>query len=304
MAKNKKNTHNMEYIIGGIAGAGATIFSNPVDVIKTRLQLQGELKPRFRQSVLYKGIAHGFYTVIKNDGVFALQRGLAAAMIFGFTMNSVRLGLYRKADTDGWTRNEKGETVLYNAIICSGICGACGGIVGNPFSIVKTRLHSRASEKIAVGKQHKYKGTWDAFKTIYRTEGFKGYLSGINGIVIRVGIGSAGQLPAFSIAKDKLLAYGIAVDKPMVLSFLSSMVSGVIVAIIMCPLDVINTRLYNQGTGTERMYSGVLDCFAKTFKTEGLHGLYKGVIPLYLRLAPHTTCSLLIWDRLNDLLLN
>lgn len=54
----------------------------------------------------------------------------------------------------------------------------------------------------------------------------------------------------------------------------------------------------------ERLYKGAVDCICKTYKTEGLHGLYKGIGPLYLRIAPHTTLSLVIWDMLNLLFSN
>lgn len=35
----------MDFLVGGAAGVGAGFFSNPFDVVKTRMQLQGELNP-------------------------------------------------------------------------------------------------------------------------------------------------------------------------------------------------------------------------------------------------------------------
>ena len=81
----------MDFIIGGLAGAGATIFTNPMDVVKTRLQLQGELRARTEANTRYRGIFHALYVIARADGAMALQKGLAPAMVLGFTMNSVRL---------------------------------------------------------------------------------------------------------------------------------------------------------------------------------------------------------------------
>lgn len=37
---------------------------------------------------------------------------------------------------------------------------------------------------------------------------------------------------------------------------------------------------------TNSEYKGIIDCFTKTIKNEGLLALYKGFIPVWLRLAP------------------
>jgi solute carrier family 25, member 34/35 len=80
----------MDFVIGGLAGAGATVFTNPMDVVKTRMQLQGELLARSEHTTRYRGIVHALYVIARADGVMALQKGLAPAMLLGFTMNSVR----------------------------------------------------------------------------------------------------------------------------------------------------------------------------------------------------------------------
>ena len=70
----------MEYAIGGLAACGACVFTNPLDVIKTRLQLQGELQTRGAHPVHYKNPFHAFYVVAKNDGLRGLQKGLVPAL--------------------------------------------------------------------------------------------------------------------------------------------------------------------------------------------------------------------------------
>lgn len=65
-----------------------------------------------------------------------------------------------------------------------------------------------------------------------------------------------------------------------------------------------STRLYNQGiskSGQGIYYSGVIDCFIKIVRTEGIRGLYKGFIPHYLRLGPHAMLVLLFFDELKAL---
>lgn len=59
-------------------------------VVKTRLQLQGELKKLDPNLKIYRGVVHGLYQVGRYDGVKALQKGLVPAFGFQFCLNSVR----------------------------------------------------------------------------------------------------------------------------------------------------------------------------------------------------------------------
>lgn len=55
----------MEFAIGAVAACGACLISNPMDVLKTRMQLQGELRARGHYAVVYKNIFHAAYAVSK-----------------------------------------------------------------------------------------------------------------------------------------------------------------------------------------------------------------------------------------------
>lgn len=54
----------------------------------------------------------------------------------------------------------------------------------------------------------------------------------------------------------------------------------------------------NRGKGV--LYKNIFDCFVKTVKAEGLKGLYKGFVPNYWRLAPHTVLNLTFWEQLKS----
>jgi len=44
----------MELVLGGVAAVGAGLFSNPLEVIKIRMQLQGELQAKGKYAVHYR----------------------------------------------------------------------------------------------------------------------------------------------------------------------------------------------------------------------------------------------------------
>jgi len=51
------------------------------------------------------------------------------------------------------------------------------------------------------------------------------------------------------------------------------------------PEQVVKARLQQKGGKGER-YSGMVDCFVKTWRAEGLRGFFRGIVPNTLRIAP------------------
>jgi solute carrier family 25 protein 34/35 len=127
----------MEFVLGGVAAIGAGFFTNPLDVIKTRLQLQGELQARGMYTVHYRGFIHAFYAVAKADGVLALQKGLIPALWYQLCLNGVRLGTYDFAEKRGWTTNTAGKTSTPKCIIVGALAGCAGAFTGSPFYLVR-----------------------------------------------------------------------------------------------------------------------------------------------------------------------
>ena len=123
----------MEFVLGGIAAICAGFFTNPLDVVKTRLQLQGELKAKGLYTVNYKGFFHTFYTVSKADGILALQKGLIPALWYQLFLNGVRFGTYDFAEKRKLTIDESGKISTPRCIVVGVIAGVSGAFTGSPF---------------------------------------------------------------------------------------------------------------------------------------------------------------------------
>ncbi|CAB3221399.1 unnamed protein product [Arctia plantaginis] len=294
----------MDFLIGGLAGAGSSIFINPIDVVKTRLQLQGELRSGSKTATKYKSTFHGLYVIAKTEGLLALQKGLVPAMVLGFLVNALSLGIYSMAEAKGYTKNKNGDVNIKKSMFWSATGGLLGGVGCNPLLVVKIRLQSAGHPSIAVGRQHVYNGLLDGLVKLHKFEGLRGIFAGVTATATRLAIGYSAQLTTFSKAKELLISHGHFKSSPFGLAFVASSVSGIAVVLANCPFDVVATRLYNQGNapGRKLLYTGILDCLMKIYKIEGLHGLYKGVGPLYIKLAPNVTISLVMWDFLQRLL--
>uniref|UniRef100_A0A8C4U373 Solute carrier family 25 member 34 n=1 Tax=Falco tinnunculus TaxID=100819 RepID=A0A8C4U373_FALTI len=287
-----------DLVLGAAAGCLACVLTNPLEVVKTRLQLQGELQPPGTYPRPYRGVLQAVGAVCRADGLRGLQKGLAAGLLYQGLMNGVRFYCYSHAEDAGWT-GYPGGTVAAGAV-----AGAVGAVVGSPAYLVKTHLQAQTLSAMAVGHQHNHESISDAFESIYKQHGVAGLWRGVTGAVPRVAVGSAAQLATFTSAKDWVCERQWFREGSWATVLAGGMVSGVAVAVTMTPFDVISTRLYNQpvdADGTGKLYRGFLDCILKISSKEGLLGLYKGIGAVYLRLGPHTVLSLFFWDELRKM---
>ncbi|KAL8655608.1 MAG: hypothetical protein Q9210_000773 [Variospora velana] len=68
-------------------------------------------------------------------------------------------------------------------------------------------------------------------------------------------------------------------------------------ATVVYPLNLLRTRLQSQGTASHSpTYTGFLDVTAKTIKGEGVRGLFKGLTPNLLKVAPAMSISYVVYD--------
>lgn len=54
--------------------------------------------------------------------------------------------------------------------------------------------------------------------------------------------------------------------------------------------------------GRGALYSSSLDCFTQTARTEGLGGLYKGFMPVWMRIGPHTIITFFVFEQMRKML--
>ena len=80
-------------------------------------------------------------------------------------------GGYDYSIKKGYTKNDKGETVLIKNLLAGGLAGNVGAFLASPLFLVKTHMQGKAAQEIAFGYQHTHTGMWGAFKTIFEAHG-------------------------------------------------------------------------------------------------------------------------------------
>lgn len=269
-------SNNEKYFIhGGLAAVTACLFTNPLDVVKSRLQLNGE-----GQTSSKTGFVKTMRMMIKSEGFVSLQKGLGSALAYQFVMNSTRLGLFG-------TLREKFPNS--NPVVNGIIAGVTGATVASPFYQIKIQVQLSGSP-YGLTKRPSLSVSSVAFK-LWRG-GVRDIFAGVQAAQIRMGVLSATQLSANDFAAKKLPEFGVPSGLPNVLA--ASLSSGIFATAVMAPFDSISTRMYNQDRSAN--YKGVTDCLRKTIASEGVAGLYRGFGVLCARLVPHTVFTFLFLD--------
>ncbi|XP_022251686.1 mitochondrial glutamate carrier 1-like isoform X2 [Limulus polyphemus] len=71
-------------------------------------------------------------------------------------------------------------------------------------------------------------------------------------------------------------------------------IAGIIGVTCVFPIDLVKTRLQNQQVGPngQQLYTSMIDCFRKTFKSEGFFGMYRGSAVNILLITPEKAIKL------------
>ncbi|KAI9190830.1 mitochondrial carrier domain-containing protein [Polychytrium aggregatum] len=319
-------THAVGFSQGAIAACGAVTVTNPMEVVKTRLQLQGEhidLKPAAPGAAphgqppkVYGNAFSTFMKIARTEGFSGLQKGLSPAYGYQILLNGCRLGFYEpirnayQETADYFTgRTERKDNQVAVMMVAGASSGILGAFVASPLFLIKTRMQSYAPSATAVGFQHNYvqQGTLRSLAIVFKNEGIRGLWRGVDAAMIRTGVGSAVQLSSYDINKKFLVRSGwfkTARDNGEAnvwLHFAASAVTSFYVCLAMNPFDVAMTRMYNQKVAQDgkhgALYKNGFDCIVKMIRTEGVSALYKGFTAHYFRIGPHTILTFVFLEQ-------
>lgn len=284
------------FVEGGIASIVAGCSTHPLDLIKVRMQLQGEVQAStFAAAATRRGPVSVGIQILRTEGTAALFSGVSAAILRQTLYSTTRMGLYDIMKTK-WSDPNSQIFPLHRKIAAGLIAGGIGAAVGNPADVAMVRM--QADGRLPVDLRRNYKNVGDAVKTMVRTEGLGSLWRGSSLTVNRAMIVTAAQLATYDEVKETMMdKFGM--KDGLGTHVLSSFTAGFVAAVASNPVDVIKTRVMNMKVG---MYSGPLDCAMKTIKAEGPMALYKGFVPTVTRQGPFTVVLFVTLEQVRKLL--
>lgn len=138
-----------------------------------------------------------------------------------------------------------------------------------------------------------YKNAIDGLFRVYREEGPRKLFSGASTASTRAVFMTIGQLCFYDLVKAQLLATGKFQDN-LTTHLLASSTAGAIATTMTQPLDVLKTRAMNAKPGEFKNVWEIVKFTAKL----GPLGFFKGSVPAFLRLGPHTIFTFVFLEQL------
>ncbi|RZF47237.1 hypothetical protein LSTR_LSTR004946 [Laodelphax striatellus] len=291
---NKKTTipNYMRFIMGGSAGMGATLFVQPLDLLKNRMQLSG----MGADAKVKKTSIQMFGEILKTEGITGMYSGLSAGLMRQATYTTTRLGVYT------WLFSRfSGEDSPPGFLMKAGLgmtAGMCGAFVGTPAEVALIRM--TADGRLPADQKRNYTSVFNALVRITREEGLLALWRGAIPTMGRAMVVNAAQLASYSQAKEILISTGYFHDG-LFLFFNASMISGLITTISSMPVDIAKTRIQNMKiTDGKPEFKGAFDVLGKVVEREGFFALWKGFTPYYCRIGPHTVLTFIFLEQLNS----
>ncbi|KAM8809566.1 UCP4 protein, partial [Eudromia elegans] len=280
-----------KFALSACAAAVAELVTFPLDLTKTRLQVQGEAAVGRR--VPHRGMLRTAAGIVREEGLPKLWQGATPAIYRHIVYSGVRMVAYEHLRDSVLGRAEDERFPFWKAVVGGMSAGAIGQFFASPADLVKVQMQMEGKRKLE-GKPLRFRGVHHAFMKILSEGGMRGLWAGWVPNVQRAALVNMGDLTTYDSVKHFLLLNTSLVDNSITHS-VASACSGLVAAILGTPADVVKTRIMNQPRdcqGRGLLYKSSVDCLTQTVQGEGFMSLYKGFIPTWMRMAPW---SLVFW---------
>ncbi|KAI1387701.1 mitochondrial 2-oxodicarboxylate carrier 1 [Hypoxylon trugodes] len=279
------------FAAGAVAGISEILTMYPLDVVKTRVQLQ---TGKATGADAYTGMLDCFQKIVRNEGFSRLYRGITAPILMEapkratkFAANDEWGKFYRKAF--GAEKMNQSLSILTGAS-----AGATESFVVVPFELVKIRLQDKASAG-------KYSGMIDVVAKTIKNEGLLAMYNGLESTMWRHVLWNAGYFGCIFQVKE-LLPKADTKKGEIINGLISGSVGGTVGTILNTPMDVVKSRIQNSPkvAGQIPKYNWAWGACATVMKEEGFGALYKGFLPKVLRLGPGGGILLVVFTSVMD----
>ncbi|XP_064108216.1 mitochondrial 2-oxodicarboxylate carrier-like isoform X2 [Macrobrachium nipponense] len=274
----QKNTFSLKnmginLVAGGSAGFTEICIMHPLDVVKTRFQIQTTGNPS--DPHYYTSVYDCIRKMARNEGILSLYKGVLPPVLVETPKRAVK--------------------TFFLAGLGSGTTEA---ILVNPFEVVKVAQQAnRAQHKVAPG-------TFAVAREIIKTQGlgFRGLNKGVTATIGRNGLFNCVYFGLFHSVNTRITQPQEKWQQNLQ-KFFIGLVAGILGCLVNIPFDVAKSRIQGpQPTPGQIKYRSTFGSIATVYKEEGFLALYKGLVPKVLRLGPGAGIMMIVYENVQSYL--
>jgi len=274
-------------VAGGVAGAVSRTCTAPLDRLKVLLQVHGgRKKTSFIDTFKYMYNEGGVKGLWRGNGINVIKIAPESAMKF---MAYDEMKKYIKG-------NDNRDLMIYERLMAGSFAGALSQTVIYPLEVMKTRL--------ALRKTGEFKSILDCAKKMFAADGirtfYKGYWPNLFGIIPYAGIDLAVYETLKAYCVEKYVEENKSPNAILLLS--CGTFSSCCGQLAAYPLALVRTKLQSQAGLSGKLellpeQTRTLGLFKYILRTEGVKGLYRGIVPNFCKVAPAVSISYYVYER-------
>ncbi|PGH10874.1 hypothetical protein AJ79_05234 [Helicocarpus griseus UAMH5409] len=303
------------FLAGGMAGVVSRTATAPLDRLKVYLIAQTAVKDTALSAAksghplvaLWRWcvpLVDATKDLWRAGGVRSLFAGNGLNVVKVMPESAIKFGAYEAAKKlfAGLEGHDDPRNLLPTSQF---LAGGIGGMVSQCFVYPLDTLKFRMQCETVEGGLHGNRLIAATARKMWTTNGFHAFFRGLPLGLIGMFPYAAIDLTTFEYLKSTLLArkariYHCHEDDVPLNNFTTGAIgafSGALSASMVYPMNVLRTRLQAQGTVLHSpTYTGIIDVTRKTIRAEGIRGLFRGITPNLLKVAPSVSISYIVYE--------
>ncbi|THV05112.1 mitochondrial carrier [Dendrothele bispora CBS 962.96] len=306
------------FIAGGCAGAASRTVVSPLE----RLKIIQQVQPRSSKSQ-YKGVWKSLVRMWKEEGFRGYMRGNGINCLRIVPYSAVQFTTYEQLKK--WF-TKHGELDTPKRLASGALAGITSVCATYPLDLVRARLsiatasipitQLQSASSSAVIAPNPANGLHSAYTPaeltilgmtmkIAREEGgirglYRGLVTTAFGVAPYVGINFA----SYEFFRGMIYEEG---KTSVARKLLCGALAGSLSQTLTYPFDVLRRKMQVTGmksSALEIKYTGAVDALLGILRTEGIQGLYRGLWPNLLKVAPSIATSFFTYELVKDFLIS
>ncbi|KAH7345888.1 mitochondrial 2-oxodicarboxylate carrier protein-like protein [Pyrenochaeta sp. MPI-SDFR-AT-0127] len=286
-----------QFAAGAVAGISEILVMYPLDVVKTRIQLQ---HGRVTGGEGYNGVLDCFRKIIRNEGITRLYRGITAPILMEVPKRAIKFSA--NDSFAPFYQNIFSAPILTQplAILTGASAGATESLVVVPFELLKIRLQDKTSAS-------RYTGLLDCLVKVVKQEGPLALYNGFEATLWRHIVWNAGYFGCIFQVRSQLPEPSTTANprrQKTINDLLAGFVGGIVGTTFNTPLDVVKSRIQSVAKvpGAKPKYAWAWPSLGVVAREEGFRALYKGYVAKILRFGPGGGVLLVVYSAVLDML--